>query len=230
MIYLLKNYMNKFTDLIWQTLKGKTFYRMLFNWKVAEYCVDLQGICVDLGCGKKPTSYSRYWKIRPEKLIRIDSDKNVEPDISADLNNGIPLEDNFADNIFLFNSFYMIKEPERLLKEIHRILKSNGHVFLTAQFIKSEEANVSDLHRFTRRKLKEMLSVVGFNDARIVPVGERFSAVCNLEDFVLGSRIYPLNFLKIFPRVLCLLLDKITPKKLKQNYPCPIAWFVIAKK
>lgn len=45
-----------FTDLILETLKGKSLYRILFNWAVAKHCVNLGGYCVDLAAGKDPAT------------------------------------------------------------------------------------------------------------------------------------------------------------------------------
>ena len=221
--------MNNFFDLIKETLKGKSFYRILFNWQAAKHCVGLGGVCVDLACGKKTASYWRYWKINPEKLIRVDIDKESGADIVANLNDPIPLSDNLADNVFMFNSLYLIKEPLELLKEIRRILKPGGRAFITFQFIKSEETRVADLHRFTSCRVKELLRVAGFNRVKIFPVGGRFSAAGELVDFALGNFLLT-NFLKIFIRPLCLLVDGLLPKRLKENYSCALAWFAVVEK
>jgi SAM-dependent methyltransferase len=183
-----------------------------------------------LACGRSPATYYRYWKIKPDRFIRIDSSRSVEPDIVADLNNSIPLRGNFADNVFLFNAFYMIEDPEKLLSEIYRVLKSEGRVFMTAQFIKAEESHVSDLYRYGSRRLREMFSAVGFNEIRIIPIGARFCALANLGDFVLGSNFFLMNFIKVFIRLFCLFADQVMLQKLEQSYPCPIAWFVVAQK
>ena len=45
--------MIKSFDLIKETLKGKSLYRILFNWQVAKHCTGLSGVCVDLACSKK---------------------------------------------------------------------------------------------------------------------------------------------------------------------------------
>lgn len=221
--------MNRVFDLIKETLKGKSLYRVLFNWRVAEYCVDLDGVCVDLACGKKPASYWRYWKIKPERLVRIDSNLETEADMIVDLNNSIPLADNLADNIFMFNALYLIKEPLSLLKEIRRILKPGGRAFITFQFIKSEERHVADWHRFTARSAEAILNEAGFTSTRLYPVGERFSAIGNLADFAIGT-FFISNLLKVVFRPFCLLGDKLLPKKIKENYPCPIAWFAVVEK
>ncbi len=220
---------NKILNLIKATLKGKTFYRILFNWEVAKRCVGLKGIGIDLASGKKGASYQRYWNVDFEKLIRVDLDKKNKPNVVADLNESLPFGDNSADNIFLFNAFYMIDKPNHFLREVNRTLKDGGKFFMTAQFIKSEEATTRDLYRYSSRKIEEMLREADFSKIQIYQVGRRFSAVGNLFDFSWGNFIL-FRIVKIFNRFLCLIFDKLSPKKLEKNYPCPISWFIVAEK
>ncbi len=221
--------MIKIGDLIKETLKGKSLYRVLFNWQVAKHCAGLSGVCVDLACGKPGASYARYWKLTPEKLVRIDADKAAGADITADLNEGLPLADEFADNIFMFNALYLIKDLPTLLKEIRRVLKPAGQAFITFQFLKSEEARVTDRHRFTSWQTKELLAAAGFSRVEIFPVGERFAVVGELADFALGN-FFLFRILKIFWRPLFLLAVILATKKVGANYPCAAAWFAVVKK
>jgi SAM-dependent methyltransferase len=221
--------MNKAVDLIKETLKGKTFYRILFNWMVADHCVALGGVCIDLASGKDP-SYARYWKIKPERLIKVDLNKLSEPDVIADLNSPLPFPENFADNIFLFNFLcYFSSSPLSLLREIRRVLKPGARVFLTGEFIKSEETGATDLNRFTSKQLETILLQAGLSEIKILSMGERFCAAGNLTDFAVGNFIM-IRFLKIFSRLICLSLDRLSSRRMKKNYLCPIGWFVIARK
>jgi len=219
---------NKTFNLISETLNGKSLYRILFNWTVSDYCRNLSGVCVDLASGLD-NSYRRYWQINPERMIRIDIDKKNKPDIVLDLNKDIPLPDETIDNVFFFNSFYLLEDRTHLLREIKRILKLSGHAFLTAEFVKSEEKNTTDFERFTKKRIEQLLSSVGLKKYRIVPIGERFSATANLREFVWGGAC-PIKIIKIFYRLWNIFLDKIFFKKIKENYPCPISWFVIIEK
>jgi ubiquinone/menaquinone biosynthesis C-methylase UbiE len=42
----------------------------------------------------------------------------------------IPLEDNFFDNIICSNSFHHYLNPDLAMKEIHRVLKTGGKIFI----------------------------------------------------------------------------------------------------
>jgi len=221
--------MNKTYDLIKETLRGKSFYRVLFNWQVARHCSGLGGVCVDLASGSPQASYARYWRIAPRQMVRLDSNLGAKTDIIADLDQGIPLADNFADNIFMFNALYLIKEPAALLAEIRRVLRPDGHAFITFQFLKSEETRVVDRHRFTRRQTEELLAGAGFSRVQVWPVGERFSAAGELIDFAVGN-FFICRILKIIWRPLCLLADRLWPKKVSRNYAATMAWFAVIKK
>ena len=220
--------MNKKLGIIKKTLKGKTFYRILFEKTLGEFDFDVRGICVDLAAGAKNIAELNS-KILPEKLIKVDIDEKSEPDIIADFNGALPFDDSFADNVFFFNSFYLLKDPVFFLSELLRILKNGGRVFFTVELIKAEETGVFDRQRYSSRKIKEILGTIGFTQITAIPIGERFCAAANLVDFSLGNS-WPANLLKIPGRLFCLLLDKLTPKKLIKNYPCPISWFIAARK
>ena len=71
---------------------------------------------INLGGGKK----------RREGFTNIDSDKEVNPDIVADLEKGIPLEDNSVSHIYSAHFLEHIKPKKWLwfLDEIQRVAKN----------------------------------------------------------------------------------------------------------
>lgn len=216
--------MNKLWDLIKETYKGKSIMRILTNWKVFENCRGLEGIIIDLGAGKN-ASYKRYWQICPSQFVRVDIDRKANPDIVADLNKPLPLESNFADVVFLFSVVYIIKEPERLIKEIFRVVKPKGKLFIYSPLIFNESREPDDYLRFTSQGLERLLLRAGFNQYEIVPVGGRFTAALYLIEPIIIFKA-----LRLFFRFCALLLDKIYPKKLKRLYPCSLGYFVRATK
>lgn len=216
--------MNYFTNLFKETYRGKTIARTLFNLEISKHAANIGGTVVDLGGGKSP-SYERFWQIKPDKFIRVDINEKAEPDIVADLNKPLPFSDNFADVVFLFNVIYILEKPEQILKEIHRVLKSGGKLFLTSPFIFNEAKEPVDYWRFTGQGLEKIVKESGFNNFFIEPVGERFSAAVYLISPFLF--FWPIKFAFY---CLALLFDKMIPKKLKLKQPCPIGYFVKAQK
>lgn len=216
--------MNKFSTLFHETRRGKTIARTLFNWEIEKHVKNINGVVIDLGGGENP-SYERFWQIKPEKFIRVDINGKTEPDVVANLNKPLPFSDNFTDTIFLFNVIYILEDPVKTLREINRILKPGGRLFITSPFIFNEAKEPNDYWRFTSEGLEKILKEAGFNEILIKPVGERFSAAVYLiSPFLL---FWPVKFLFY---VLAIGLDKIIPQKLKLKQPCPIGYFIEAKK
>ena len=216
--------MNRLFSLFQETYHRKTIARTLFNWEIRKSVKNIKGIVIDLGGGFKP-SYERFWQIRPEKLIRVDISKNVQPDILADLNGPLPFADNFADAIFLFSVIYILKDPGKTLLEINRILKPGGRLFLTSPFIFNEAKEPVDYWRFTSEGLEKLLKESNFDKILIKPMGERFSATAYiLTPFLV---FWPIKFIFY---CLALIFDKLIPKKLKLKQPSPIGYFIEATK
>lgn len=205
--------MINFFDFIKQVFRGKTISRILFNWKISEYCKDLRGVCLDLAGGKNP-SYQKYWDLKCDRLIKTD--------IEVDLNKPLPYGDNFADNIFLFNAIYILENPSETLKEIYRILKPDGKFFLSSPFIANEMPEPHDYHRFTSEGLMNVLKEVGFKKIEIISYGERFSASTYLLHI-----FFIFDFIRFFVFFFAIALDKLIPRKIKKLHPCPIGYFVI---
>jgi SAM-dependent methyltransferase len=217
--------MSKIFNFIKQVFQGKSIYRILFNWQVEKYCQNLTGTCLDLAAGKEP-SYYRYWSLAKEaRLIRTDYNQDKNPDLVVDLNGAIPLENNSVDNVFFFNAIYIIKEPEKLLKEIYRILKKDGQLFIASPFIFNEAKEPNDFQRLTSQGLENLLKKSGFVDFEIMPFGERFSAAVHL----LHS-FFIFNFIRLIAFSKALILDKLIPKKIKKLHPCPLGYFIVARK
>ena len=196
----------------------------VFNWQIQKNCQDLSGICIDLAGGDTP-SYHKYWQIKNAKLIKTDYNQSKNPDKIIDLNQSLPFENNFADNIFLFNAIYIIKEPDKLMREIYRVLKIGGRLFMNSPFIFSEAREPDDFRRLTSQGLESMLEKSSFSDFEIIPYGERFTAGVHLwHSFFIFNSIRLIVFTK------ALLFDKLIPKKIKKLHSCPLGYFVIAKK
>lgn len=216
--------MNYLTKLFNETRMGKTIARTLFNMEISRQVKNVGGVIVDLGGGKNP-SYERFWHIKPENFIRADINEKSDPDVIVDLNKPLPFSDNFADTIFLFSVIYILKNPTDVLKEINRILKHGGKLFLSSPFIFNEAKEPDDYWRFTSMALKKLLKEANFTNFSITPIGERFSAAAYLiSPFFI---FWPVKFLFYCS---ALFFDKLIPKKLKLKQPCPIGYFVKAEK
>ena len=212
-------------DFIKQVFQGKSFYRILSNWQIQKHCRNLSGLCLDLAAGEKP-SYTQYWSFsQGARLIKTDYNETKGVNLRIDFNQPLPLSDDSLDNIFLFGAIYIVKEPDKLVKEIYRVLKKNGKFFIVSPFVFNEANEPDDFRRLTSQGLSDLLTESGFSNFLIIPFGERFSASAHL----LHS-FFVFNFIRFVVFSLALLFDELIPNKIKRLHPCPVGYFVIAKK
>lgn len=205
-----------------QVLAGKTLGRVLFNELVVKYCASLQGSVLDLGGGASP-GYLRYLS-RDASYTRTDL--RASDGVSAvDLNKLLPFPDESFDATLLFNSLYILEDQHMSLREIHRILKKGGRLFLSSPFIASEIPEPHDYMRFTAEGMERLLVEAGFEVEALERMGGRASAAANL--------LHPLFLFSIIrvPVYTCALaLDRLIARMGKDRYITPIGYFAVAKK
>ena len=127
------------------------------------------GTCYDLGCGKQP--YKEFIESLGAKYVGVDWDNSqhgVSPDISANLNEHLPLEDNVADTVLSISVIEHLCEPELFLREVKRILQPNGSLILQVPFQWWVHEAPHDYYRYTNFGLEYLLKKVGFHDIDVV--------------------------------------------------------------
>jgi SAM-dependent methyltransferase len=206
-----------------QAIAGKSIGRILFNEKVAEYCGDLHGRVIDLGGGVSP-GYRTLLSAETE-LVTTELSSEKGADIVVDLNKVLPFESGSITTFFCFNVLYILEDRIASLSEMHRSLTKGGTLFLSSPFITNEMPEPHDYVRLTKEGLLRELEIAGFTDAILSPYGERGSAAIYLLDPILRFPFIRLPFY-----LLGLLIDRILPKRIIEQHPAPIGYFVIAKK
>lgn len=89
----------------------------IFKPNIEEKLRNSDFIKVELGCGG-----SR----KIESAITVDLVDDESVDIITDINKGLPFEDNSIDEIYSFHFLEHVNDLEFVLKEIYRVLKTNG--------------------------------------------------------------------------------------------------------
>lgn len=102
------------------------------------------GVKVDLGAGGR--------KITPD-TITIDFIKIGDTSVIADIIN-IPLKDNSVNCFFCTGTLEHVEYPETVLKEIVRVLKKEGIVYIDVPFIQCYHPDPVDYWRFTIKGLE----------------------------------------------------------------------------
>jgi len=123
---------------------------------------------LDVGCGTKP--YKSLFKNNNYIGIDIDkkenSDRNKKQDIFFD-GETIPFGDEEFDIVITTEVFEHVENLEKLTKEINRVLKENGILFITTPFVWPEHETPYDFRRLTTFGHKKLLSENNFTNIKI---------------------------------------------------------------
>jgi SAM-dependent methyltransferase len=137
------------------------------------------GAVLDIGCGHKPyKSLLLSSPSRAERYTGLDLPDNHygSPDLEW---NGekVPLEDASVDAVLLTEVLEHCPEPIDVLREICRVMKPGGFLFLTVPFIWPIHTVPHDEYRYTPFALRRMLEQAGFPHPEIKATGGRHAVL-----------------------------------------------------
>lgn len=140
------------------------------NDKVRQVLPELTGRVLDLGCGVRP--FEQDILCHASEYIGVDWSNCLHgrrADIEADLNQPLPIEDNFADHIVCFEVLEHLREPKLMLTEAYRILKPQGSMVLSVPFQWWVHEAPWDFYRYTRFGLIYLFESAGFTNVSVAP-------------------------------------------------------------
>jgi len=155
---------------------------------VRKYGKELKGKLLDIGCGRKP--YKKF--LSYNEYIGLDNNSELNPDVVGSIYN-LPFSDNSFDSILCTAVLEHIPEPENGIKEIYRVLKSNGVAYISVPMTWYLHYEPNDYFRFTKYGLIYLLKKNGFLILEIDKIGGLFS--------YLGVRFSEIIF-NVFSRLL----------------------------
>ena len=186
--------------------RGESLYRAHLNVMIKEK-VEISGVALDLGCGRQ--SYQRFLRVlHPANLIKVDMSRGSSPNVLADLEGNLPFRDNCVDVVLLFNVLEHVYNAKGLIKEISRVLKRGGCLYLYVPFLIHIHADPFDYHRYTPTSLKKMFNEAGFSLIEFNLSYGIFKSIAALATFIIPNFIRPVIYsLSI---LLDNLIDRIT--------------------
>ena len=135
-----------------------------------DFIPDIKGKVYDLGCGNM--HYRGFIEILNAQYVGVDWNQSLHsivlPDVICDLNGKLPIATNAADTVMCISVLEHLKNPEAFLKEVRRIVKSEGKVFFQVPFMWHVHEAPHDFRRFTKYALNNMFVEAGFDDVLIV--------------------------------------------------------------
>lgn len=156
--------------------------------KIAKIFTNKEDKILDLGCGEFPY----YHKYINGNIVCLDIKKTKITDIVSDADN-LPLKADSFDKILSVNSFYYLKNPFNVVKDLHKILKKEGKLILVLPFFYPIHDAPLDKFRFTEYGLRNLLDKY-FKIERLEAIGGIF----NIPAVILHSLIKGLPLL--FPK------------------------------
>lgn len=129
---------------------------------IKECSPEIKGKTLDVGCGTKP--YEKYFSSK--QYIGLEIDTTMNRDIKkADYfydGNKFPFGNNEFDSIVTNQVFEHVFNPSQFLKEINRVLKTEGKILMTVPFVWDEHEQPYDFARYSSFGLKSVLTENGF--------------------------------------------------------------------
>jgi len=132
-----------------------------------------KGRLLDLGCGNVPL----YHAYREHVTDNICADwvntlhKNDYLDSECDLAKDLPFADNEFDTIILSDVLEHIPEPDRLWKEMARILAPGGKIIMNVPFFYWLHERPHDYFRYTEFALRRFVELAGLRLIQLEPIG-----------------------------------------------------------
>ena len=152
-------------------LISKKFSRKgLYEWLDQQIAAMPPGANLVLNIGAGGAVFQKIQKIDAEKILQVDIDPDRKPDIVADACDMNMFADRSVDAIFLIEVLEHINQPWLAVKELHRILKPGGKIFVTTPFIFPIHDRPYDFYRYTEYGLAYL-----FNDFENVNIDRRNS-------------------------------------------------------
>ena len=88
------------------------------------------------------------------KVVCVDIEASPGVDIVADAHDLHMVDDNSVDCVVSVSTLEYVRSPTKVVKEIFRILKPGGVVYLSLPFIFPSDAGADDFYRFSQRGIE----------------------------------------------------------------------------
>jgi len=150
----------------------------------------LTGRVLDVGAGAQP--YRRYLPIGGE-YSAMESNGDLSPDIVGDVLD-IPLEDDMFDSVICAEVIEHVEDPQLAIRELQRVCKSGGLLYLTAPMEWGLHYEPHDYFRFTRYGLTSMLERAGFRVVETRQIGGVFAVISGRLSDVMVNLLYRVGF------------------------------------
>lgn len=172
---------------------------------------------LDLGCGTMP--YRSMFTARGAKYIGADIDGT--PDLLIDADGTVPLADESVDCVVSFQVLEHVRNVPAYLAAIKRVLRKDGHLFLSTHGVWPYHPHPTDFWRWTRDGLRVQLEDAGF-EVRSMTALCGPAAWIPMFPMLVGKKLLGPLWFVLAPVNLCVNLlawtaDRLTPAGLRDT-------------
>lgn len=158
------------------TSLGTSYRRMLLDAELLRVTAGVGGRVLDVGGRRRVRG--RFVPPGGVTWIRINLDAHEGPDVVGDAQ-ALPVRSGVADCVVCLETLEYVPAPERAVAELQRVLRAGGRAVVSVPFLHRADA-VTDRHRFTEARLRELLEQAGLGVVEIVAQGRFFTTVANM--------------------------------------------------
>jgi SAM-dependent methyltransferase len=143
------------------------------------------GTVLDAGAGESrfATCFANHFYVALDSCVGDPSWDYRKIDVWADLA-ALPVASESADMVINTQVLEHVRNPEPVIREIYRVLKPGGRLYLTAPQGWPEHQQPNDFFRFTRYSLKSLFEKAGFRHVEIASLGGYFHYLGHRLSFV----------------------------------------------
>ncbi|MDO8555668.1 MAG: class I SAM-dependent methyltransferase [Nanoarchaeota archaeon] len=167
------------------------------------------GRLLDIGAGKAP--YKVFFDPFVKEYVKFDSASTLAcpQDVVGDAQK-LPFANNSFDTVFSSQTLEHIPYPQKVIDEIHRVLKPGGVCILTTHMANPLHGMPHDYFRFTKQAFRYVL----FKDFKTLTIKENGGALLSIAQFVVWGFSFSLPKLLSVPIITCInVLAKNLDKK-----------------
>jgi len=178
-------------------------------------------ICIDVGGKNKRKKGEFQLSKYIDNPICVNLNPAVEPDYLCDARN-MPFDNEYADIIICSEMLEHVDGVDDVLKEIHRVLKPNGKIYICVPFSMHVHSAPYDYGRYTACFWEQHLNKFGFEILELEEQGGYWATKINmnkrfLKCFRRKNRYNPflviVYLVCVIQRMLWLVLESINPMK-----------------
>ncbi len=145
--------------------------KRLFHRAIERHHGFLRGRVLDVGCGNQP-----YRHLFEGTYVGLDVAPTRRPTVVGTATD-LPVRAESCDGVLCLEVIEHVEDFERVIREIHRVLRPGGRLLLSAPMSWGLHYEPNDYWRFTPHGLRALMRRAGFETRDVVRIGGLFALI-----------------------------------------------------